>query len=567
MCCADNTALDICAKFDGLNGKFVYPWVMVHHALEITDGERAALTTLAVSRRTPQGESTRARIVLACAEGTLAGAARRCGVSVRTAAKWRQRFQRSGIAGLADAPRSGRPATTDELVGRALMCTLKIPPARSWSTRLVADATGLSQATVCRIRQDHFPKTAIEAGPKLAEQSAFLAFVHVDPDRRVLAFHSQPTTPDRYRRRPSTTRQIADTIETVLCAALVSDTAPRLTTPSPRSATAIDLLRRAAENTPAGWSVTVVLDFEPDDKARNWLRRNPNIDIVVVAPECWLRQLHSLTVAIDTRQLPELFDLQRRIRQHYVGVGQEFEWSRRVEIFETDTDAEHSGGGLRAERRPSESTLVIRGLYQAMADGELYAGRRISERALATRMQLSSGVVSEALRHLADDGLINQDDTGRFFVPAPTERDVLETYTARGLLGTAIVRRLASQARPLPAVVDDVFKELVWCAGREDIAVTNSMDLDVQDELARAAGMPRFEGMFIRLTLQLRLFITILGLSYQYPIDGIISDNTHILDAIRARDPDSAVAAWRSKIDKAARFMMLHLSETPTSRN
>src|SRR5690349_19502334 len=127
---------------------------MVHHALAITDGDRAALTRLTVSRRTPQGESTRARIVLACAEGTLAGAARRCGVTVHTAAKWKQRFQRGGLTGLADAPRSGRPATTEELVRRTLMCTLTVPPGRSWSTRLVAGATGLSQATVCRIRQD-----------------------------------------------------------------------------------------------------------------------------------------------------------------------------------------------------------------------------------------------------------------------------------------------------------------------------------------------------------------------------------------------------------------------------
>src|SRR5215475_7900201 len=156
-----------------------YPVAMVHHVLEVTDGDRAALTRLAVSRRTPQGESTRARIVLACAEGTLAGAARRCGVTVHTAAKWKQRFQRSGIAGLADAPRSGRPATTDVLVHRTLTCTLTVPPARSWSTRLMSDATGLSQATICRIRQDHFPKNAIEIGPKLPEQSAFLAFVHV----------------------------------------------------------------------------------------------------------------------------------------------------------------------------------------------------------------------------------------------------------------------------------------------------------------------------------------------------------------------------------------------------
>jgi len=76
---------------------------------------------------------------------------------------------------------------------------------------------------------------------------------------------------------------------------------------------------------------------------------------------------------------------------------------------------------------------------------------------------------------LAEDGLVNQDDASRFFVPAPTERDVLETYTARGLLGTAIVRRLALRAQLLPEVVDEVFKELVWYAGQHDIAATGSL--------------------------------------------------------------------------------------------
>lgn len=38
----------------------------------------------------------------------------------------------------------------------------------------------------------------------------------------------------------------------------------------------------------------------------------------------------------------------------------------------------------------------------------------------------------------------------------------------------------------------------------------------MQDELARAAQMPRIEAMFVRLTLQLRLFVTLMGLSYEY---------------------------------------------------
>jgi DNA-binding GntR family transcriptional regulator/transposase len=532
--------------------------VVVHELLEITDRDRVALTKLTASRRTPRGQSTRAHIVLACAEGTVAEAARRCGVSFRTAAKWKQRYERCGIAGLADAPRTGRPAATDEVVHQALTCVLREPKADGWTTRLIADATGLSQSTVCRIRRDHFPKPPFASGPKLAEQSAILAFVYIGPGRRVLAFHSQPTTPDHHRRQ-STTRQIADAVETVLCAALVPVTAA----PPSRSPTTIELLRRATGDIPSHRSVTVALDFEPENSAKHWLRRNPRIDVDVVPRASWLRQLHTLTEGIDVRQLPELVDLQRQIRDWYLGSDHVFEWSRAAQIFDSNVDREVPIIGVRAERRPSESALVIRALCDAIADGTLNAGQRISERTLAARVQLSLGVVSDALRQLAEDGLVNQDDAGRFVVPAPTERDVLETYTARGLLGAAIVRRLASRAQPLPEVVDDVFKELVWYAGHHDVAVTASLDLDVQDELARAAETSRIEAMFVRLTLQLRLFVTAMGLNYQYPVDEIVTDDARILDAIRDRDPDAAVAAWRRKIDNCVRYMVLHLDGRP----
>jgi DNA-binding GntR family transcriptional regulator len=513
------------------------------------------------SWRTPRGQSTRANIVLTCAEVPVAKAARRCGVSFRTAAKWKQRYERDGIAGLADAPRTGRPTATDEAVSGALTCVLAEPPAGGWTTRSIADATGLSQSTVCRIRRDHFPQSTTEGAPKLVEQSAILAYVYVDPDRHVLAFHTPPMPPERHRRRQSTTRQISDAIETVLCASLAPDTAAPRTTQPQASATTIELLRRATGDVPPDRSVTVALDFEPDTRTKHWLRRNPHIDVVVVRRERWLGQLHALTVGVDARQLPELIGLQRSIRDWHLAPESVFEWSHVARFFDSDPDSEVSAGGVRAERRQSESTLVIRGLYHAIADGTLHAGRKISERALATKVQLSSGAVSDALRQLADDGLVNQDDTGNFFVPAPTGRDVLETYTARGLLGTAIARRLASSAQPLPEAVDLVFKELVWSASRHDQAATDSLDLDVQDELARAAQMPRIEAMFVRLTLQLRLFVTLMGLDYEYPVDGMVSDDTRILDAILARDPDAAVAAWRSKTDNCARYMMLHLAE------
>jgi DNA-binding GntR family transcriptional regulator len=127
-------------------------------------------------------------------------------------------------------------------------------------------------------------------------------------------------------------------------------------------------------------------------------------------------------------------------------------------------------------------------------------------------------------------------------------------------LGTAIVRKLASVHTPLPPAVDEHFSGLIRCDELGLIPEASAIDLDLQDELARAAAMPRLASMFIRLTLQLRMFDAIFGLNYQYPTDEILADEHRILTEIRRQDPVAAVEAWRNKTDNCGRFMLAHLS-------
>ena len=72
--------------------------------------ERAVLLGRAASRTARHAEVVRARIVLLAAEGEQnVDIARRVGVCVDVASKWRKRFCQEGLAGLVDRPRSGRP--------------------------------------------------------------------------------------------------------------------------------------------------------------------------------------------------------------------------------------------------------------------------------------------------------------------------------------------------------------------------------------------------------------------------------------------------------------------------
>ena len=78
--------------------------------LALTDEDRAELGCLAESGPARLGE--RARIVLACADpaaGGNSGVAAELGISADTVRKWRERFAVSGVAGLADGARPGRP--------------------------------------------------------------------------------------------------------------------------------------------------------------------------------------------------------------------------------------------------------------------------------------------------------------------------------------------------------------------------------------------------------------------------------------------------------------------------
>jgi len=125
-------------------------------ALVLSKTEREVLVGLLRRRSTGQDVAVRARIVLACADpqATNTAIAKRLGVSRQSVVTWRQRFSAHRLDGLGDAPRSGAPRkVTDDAVERLIALTLETQPegATHWSTRSMAQRTGLSQTMVSRI--------------------------------------------------------------------------------------------------------------------------------------------------------------------------------------------------------------------------------------------------------------------------------------------------------------------------------------------------------------------------------------------------------------------------------
>jgi len=88
--------------------------------LVLTLDERSELKRRVRARTTPHRDRQRAQVVLLAADGvTGRQIAKQVGLSPQSVSKWRIRFFESGLTGLEDAERSGRPLVygpTDRLI-------------------------------------------------------------------------------------------------------------------------------------------------------------------------------------------------------------------------------------------------------------------------------------------------------------------------------------------------------------------------------------------------------------------------------------------------------------------
>ena len=121
----------------------------------ITPEQRQVLDQWVRRPTSAQALALRARIVLRLAEEhSSLSVARQMRVHIQTVSKWRERFRSRGVDGLLDEARPGQPRKiTDAHVEAVIARTLESRPADAthWSTRSMAQVTGLNQTAISRI--------------------------------------------------------------------------------------------------------------------------------------------------------------------------------------------------------------------------------------------------------------------------------------------------------------------------------------------------------------------------------------------------------------------------------
>lgn len=274
--------------------------------LTVTPTERARLQEWTRRRTTAQALALRARIVLACAEGRdNIDVAEELDVTHQTVGKWRQRFLDRRLNGLLDEPRPGGPRRVgDAEIERVIARTLESKPrdATHWSTRSMAQATGLSQSTISRIwrafaLQPHRSETfKLSTDPLFVEKVRDVVGLYLNPPDKALVLavdeksqiqaldRSQPLLPMRPGQAERRTHDYVRHGTTSLFAALdlASGRVIGQLHRRHRSIEFCKFLDTIDANVPARLDVHLILDnygTHKTPRVRRWLLRHPRFHL------------------------------------------------------------------------------------------------------------------------------------------------------------------------------------------------------------------------------------------------------------------------------------------------
>ena len=170
-----------------------------------TTEQRNELQRLADSRAEEARLVERAKIILACLNGQQnKQIAANLSILPGTAGRWRQRFLASGLTGLHDAPRSGKPATYGPDLRQRLLAKLEEkPPAgqATWDGGSLALALGASDDAVWRVMRKEgiqlrrLRSWCVNTDPEFAPKSAEIIGLYLNPPAcaLVLSVDEKPT--------------------------------------------------------------------------------------------------------------------------------------------------------------------------------------------------------------------------------------------------------------------------------------------------------------------------------------------------------------------------------------
>jgi phosphonate utilization transcriptional regulator len=196
--------------------------------------------------------------------------------------------------------------------------------------------------------------------------------------------------------------------------------------------------------------------------------------------------------------------------------------------------------GIEALQNHSLTMLVQRELERMVLTGELAVAEKLDEAALALRLGVSRGPVREAVRALAETGLVRLEKNRGVFVREISVAEADEIYEVRAAFDQMAGRKLAAAIEPAQlAELRALVERMRAAAEKQDLDAYHGANLRFHDALVEFAGNAKLLQMYRRLVNELSLFRRhTLAVPKRLPKSTL--EHRKILQAIASGDADAA---------------------------
>ena len=218
---------------------------------------------------------------------------------------------------------------------------------------------------------------------------------------------------------------------------------------------------------------------------------------------------------------------------------------------------------LQLTTTPDLADQVYRALLDAISEGSLAPGQRITQEELAEQLAVSRQPVMQALRLLKKDGFV-QDAPGRGLQVTPLDpRWLAQVYEVRGALDTLAVRRAAERRTLLDPTL--IAQGRAAVAGG-DIKAMIDADLAFHRALYQAAGNPLIEQSALLHWQHIR---RAMGEALQSSAlrDPVWDEHEAIAQAVAQGDAAHAEALMRQHSEQASAHLAEQLSDSAATDN
>lgn len=215
-------------------------------------------------------------------------------------------------------------------------------------------------------------------------------------------------------------------------------------------------------------------------------------------------------------------------------------------------------GGLEPAPRQGLAGDVSERLRAAIMAGQFVPGSPLREVDLAAQLQVSRGVIRDALTVLQGQGLVVRSWHRETRVVEVTGEAVLELYSLRAALDR--LAAVTASVRATPAAITalaDAAAEIATAASRgESRERLVALDIRFHDRIYDAAGNAQLSRAWEAIRSQVQLFQLRRALLDEPGYRArVVTEHLHMLEAIQGRDPELGDMAERHVHAAAQRLM------------